>query len=258
MGDGPKILMLCSDGPSTRAIYNALKREYGDLTVVMEGPVSRLEMARRRLKKLGYIKVAGQIAFSGIVVPLLTRLSTRRITQIEEEFGLRKDLDDERLTRVESVNSPRVISILQALQPDVVVVNGTRIINPDVLGSTKATFINTHAGITPRYRGVHGGYWALFEGRADLVGTTVHLVDKGIDTGGIIEQAFFKVTEHDNFVTYPYLHTAHGIPPLLRAISNTIRDGKPAIQESNGLESHLRYHPTIWEYLCKRIREGVK
>ena len=80
-----------------------------------------------------------------------------------------------------------------------------------------------HAGITPAYRGVHGGYWALAEGRTDLVGTTIHLVDEGIDTGGVIEQASFSPTEADTFVTYPYLHTAAGLPPLIEAVRGILR-----------------------------------
>jgi folate-dependent phosphoribosylglycinamide formyltransferase PurN len=37
---------------------------------------------------------------------------------------------------------------------------------------------------------VHGGYWALAENNPQLVGTTVHFVDTGIDTGEVIEQSF--------------------------------------------------------------------
>ena len=39
--------------------------------------------------------------------------------------------------------------------PRVVIVNGTRIIQERVLQSVDAIFLNTHAGITPMYRGVH-------------------------------------------------------------------------------------------------------
>ena len=43
-------------------------------------------------------------------------------------------------------------------------INGTRIISKATLGCVPAVFINTHVGITPTYRGVHGGYWSLVEG----------------------------------------------------------------------------------------------
>ena len=66
------------------------------------------------------------------------------------------------------------------------------------------------AGITPLYRGVHGAYWALAEGRRDLCGVTVHRVDAGIDTGEVLAQVLIDPTPQDNFVTYPWLQVAEG------------------------------------------------
>jgi methionyl-tRNA formyltransferase len=43
-----------------------------------------------------------------------------------------------------------------------------------------------HAGITPRYRGTHGGYWVLLNNDPGHCGVTIHLVDPGIDTGSIV------------------------------------------------------------------------
>ena len=48
--------------------------------------------------------------------------------------------------------------------------------------------LNYHAGITPKYRGMNGGYWALATGDAGNFGATVHLVDAGVDTGGVLHQ----------------------------------------------------------------------
>ena len=53
-----------------------------------------------------------------------------------------------------------------------------------LLEAVPAVFLNTLAGITPSYRGVHGAYWALVQRQPDACGVTVHLVDAGIDTGG--------------------------------------------------------------------------
>ncbi|MDQ4041594.1 MAG: formyl transferase, partial [Actinomycetota bacterium] len=117
--------------------------------------------------------------------------------------------------------------------------------------------LNVHAGITPLYRGVHGGYWALAEDRPDLVGTTVHLVDEGVDTGPVVERRTFSVEREDSFATYPYLHTAHGLPGLLAAVERALA-GELRPVDPLDLPSRVRYHPTLWGYLVTRARRGVR
>ena len=101
---------------------------------------------------------------------------------------------------------------LQELKPDLLIVNGTRIISKKTLESVSAPFINIHTGITPAYRGVHGGYWAVAKGKKNFFGTTIHYVDAGVDTGGIIEQVFAEPAKENNFYTYPYFQYATVLP----------------------------------------------
>jgi methionyl-tRNA formyltransferase len=257
MNKSPQIVLLCSDGDSTRAVHNALQKKFGHIKVIMEKPISRSEMAKRRAKKLGIIKVIGQISFVALVVPALYRQSKKRIAEIENKFALANQWINADISEIDSVNTDEAREILREINPDVVVVNGTRIISRKTLQSVNATFINMHAGITPAYRGVHGAYWALAEGKPELVGTTVHLVDEGIDTGNIIEQAFFAVEKNDNFATYPYLHTAYGIPLMLKAVEDCLKGTLQTKKDLPVLESKLRYHPTIFEYLSRKFRNGV-
>src|SRR5262249_45860604 len=109
------------------------------------------------------------------------------------------------LIDVPSVNSPECVACLARLDPRVVLLLGTRIINRETLAAIKAPVINYHAGITPKYRGVHGGYWAKAEGDLENFGVTVHLVDPGIDTGAVLYQARVAPTAQDNYATFPYI-----------------------------------------------------
>lgn len=143
------------------------------------------------------------------------------------------------------------------INPDIVLVNGTRIISSKVLGSTNAVFINMHTGITPKYRGVHGGYWALANNDKENCGVTIHIVDKGVDTGGILYQTTIPLTAKDNFITYPYLQFGEGLPLMKKAIDD-IAINKVVVMKPETTESKLWYHPTIWQYLFKRILKGKK
>ena len=254
---GP-VVMLATDGPSTRIVYHAIERELPGVSLILEQPVSRLKLVRGRLKKLSPVDVLGQLLFITLANPVLRRQGARRVESIKREYGLDDSPVLGTVYQVDSVNSPATRELLRDLAPTVVVVNGTRIIGKETLRAVRAPFINTHAGITPLYRGVHGGYWALAEGRPGLAGTTVHFVDEGIDTGSIIGQATFRISEDDNFATYPYLHTAAGLPLLIQAIRTIVTGGTPARTSRDDLPSRLRYHPTLWGYLAGRIRRGVR
>jgi methionyl-tRNA formyltransferase len=136
-------------------------------------------------------------------------------------------------------------------------VNGTRIITKKALTSSPATFINMHAGITPRYRGVHGAYWALVENNRKACGVTVHLVDPGIDTGSILAQTTIDPSNKDNFVTYPLLQLAAGLPAMIRAIADAL-DNRTTTLNQPDVKSKLWTHPTLGQYLWHRWQSGVR
>ena len=228
------------------------------MVAVIERPVSRWQLLRRRAKRLGLIPVIGQFLFVALCVPVMSRRGTRRIAEIARRHGMDLSPIEGRVVEVPSVNSGEARAALRRLRPRVVVVNGTRIIGEETLSAVGAPFVNTHAGITPLYRGVHGGYWALAEGRPDLVGTTVHLLDRGVDTGDPLAQVTFAVTNADSFATYPYLHTAHGIPALLGVVRRALNGNLEPEPNHSELPSKLRYHPTLWGYLATRIAKGVR
>lgn len=250
--------MLAGEGPSTLHVYNALAGRFGSVAVILEEPVPRSLLLRRRAKKLGWATVLGQLLFIAGVLPALRRRGARRVDEIKRVFGLSEAEIRGDVVRVPSVNSPAAREALRALSPDVVVVNGTRILDRETLGCVEVPMVNLHAGITPAYRGVHGGYWALREGHAGLAGSTVHLVDAGIDTGAVIGQATFTPGPRDSFATYPYLHTAAGLPLLLSAVERALSGTLAAHPPRAELPSKLRSHPTAWQYLYGRVRRGVR
>jgi len=141
--------------------------------------------------------------------------------------------------------------------PDLVIVNGTRIISRKVLESINATFINTHGGITPKYRGVFGGYWAVASKDRENFGVPTHLVDPGIDTVGILYQKHIQITTKDNITTYPYLMAGEGIRLMEKAILSFSENNLKTIQPQT-VESKLFHTPTIWEYLYGKIKYGAK
>lgn len=247
-----RIVMLVGKGDSTNILFHSLKNEYDIVAVILEDAVSTKEFLNKRIKKLGIWKVTGQVLFQLSVSKILNRISSARKKEILEKY----DLDDskipsEKVIKIDSVNNPKCISLLQKLNPEIVIVNGTRIISKKVLQSVPVKFINIHAGITPKYRNVHGAYWALVNNDLENCGVTVHEVDTGIDTGNIIYQKKIEITNRDNFCTYPLLQLAEGIIYLKRTLLDIFSNNLS--YKRNNLESRIWHHPTLGEYLYHRI-----
>jgi methionyl-tRNA formyltransferase len=258
MSDRRGVIMVAGEGESTRFVFNRLQRAVGVRKIIIEGPVETKTFLKRRVAKLGLRTVAGQILFKAAVARPLRLRSGARISEIKNQFDLDDTAIPERdVIRVSSINAPEAIEHLRALDPAVVVVNGTRIIAKKVLEAIVAPFINMHAGITPLYRGVHGGYWALAKGDREHCGVTVHIVDPGIDTGEIIGQALIAPTAVDNFATYPLLQTAAGLPVLIDAVK-AVLDGNLQRKAPPAGASQLWSHPTLTQYLTFRLQNGTR
>jgi Formyl transferase len=259
-GRSGRIVLLAGPGQPSHIVFHYLAARFADVVVVMEEPVPRVTLARRRARRLGWPAVIGQVAFVVVALPLLRRAGADRVGEILTGSGL--DVSAVAAVHsVPSVNGPATAELLRQLEPTVVVVNGTRIIADSILTAVSCPFINIHAGITPRYRGVHGAYWALAEGRPDLVGTTVHLVDAGIDTGGVLARAYFAPGPTDTIATYPYRHLADGLPLLVEQIGHVVNGAELERAEplpADDAGSQLRWHPTLWGYLWARLRRGVR
>ncbi|MCU0679661.1 MAG: formyl transferase [Planctomycetes bacterium] len=253
-----KVVILAGNYSSTNIVYHALKNDFNIVKVVREEKVPRVELVKRRIKKLGIVKVIGQILFMAMIVPVLEITSGRRRADIMGKYGLDDSpISPDLLKDVRSINSDEALVELKRLDPAAVVINGTRIISEKILNNCSAKFINMHAGITPAYRGSHGAYWALAKKDRENAGVTVHLVDKGIDTGAIIAQARITSEADDNFVTYPWLQTAAGLPLLKQAVRDALAGHLKTKPVSTG-PSELYSHPTIWGYLWRRMRYGIK
>jgi peptidoglycan/xylan/chitin deacetylase (PgdA/CDA1 family) len=85
-----------------------------------------------------------------------------------------------------NLNGPAAIKLLSESDADLGIVLGTRILKPTTFSIPHFGCINLHKGKVPEYRGMPPGFWEIFD-RATTAGVTVHFVDKGLDTGDVLE-----------------------------------------------------------------------
>ncbi len=92
-----------------------------------------------------------------------------------------------------------------------------------IINLPKYNTINCHAGKLPFYRGRNVLNWALINDEK-VFGITVHFVDEGIDTGDIILQQTYSITDKDTYGTLLEIAYDECAKLLYKAIKQ-IQDG---------------------------------
>lgn len=257
--DSCSIAILTSHGPANYALINSLHKICTIKLIVFESQAfGKSRLLLKRLRKLGLINVINQMLFKLLDVISFQRRAARNARKIlgDQITFDRGKFAQVRLADVGSVNSPEVRNVLHAEKADVVIVSGTSILDGTLLQMLGATpVINIHCGITPRYRGNHGAFWAIVNGDWANVGTTVHFVDLGIDTGGIISQESIELEPADDPRTIGLKQYAVGIRLLSEAIPRICAGDTSTIRRDD-LDSRLYSSPTFTGYL--RFRKRMK
>tara|TARA_B100000767_G_scaffold272688_1_gene300969 strand:- start:1053 stop:1817 length:765 start_codon:yes stop_codon:yes gene_type:complete len=251
-----KILVLAVDQRTTWMLTNAIFEICPDLEVLLLSKHSKIDILFSRYKKNGLSSVIGQIIFIFFSKLFLSSKKKYISKLIQQANLLDSNLNNIEVTKLGNDEELKVAEYLKNHNPDIVVVNGTKILSKNILNSCNAEFINLHCGITPAYRGVHGAYWALVNNDIENCGVTIHQVDSGIDTGAIFYQQKIVVSELDNFHVYPFKQYILGIPLMLKVINDISNNSTQNLQ--NTLPSRLYQHPTIVQYLCSRFKFGIK
>ena len=122
--------------------------------------------------------------------PILDRALERGIAaQAIDPGHFRSKLSDEA--------ERQFIDTLKSAQIDWVILAGfMRIIKSDFLRAFPERIVNIHPSLLPSFPGLNATQQALDYG-VGITGTTVHIVDQGIDTGAIIAQEPVRVQPGD-------------------------------------------------------------
>jgi len=100
--------------------------------------------------------------------------------------------------QVPHINHPSVVALMQRLQPDLIAVFGTSLIRGELLQAGRLGMVNLHGGLSPEYRGADCTFWALYNREPEKIGCTIHYIDSGIDTGGLIAHVCPQIRPGDD------------------------------------------------------------
>lgn len=101
----------------------------------------------------------------------------------EQNFGSRADW------------AARLLDHVQFLKPDLVVLAGfMKVLPANFVSALSPNLINLHPSLLPAFKGAHAVRDALAAG-AERTGSTIHIVDEGVDTGQVISQRELEIRQ---------------------------------------------------------------
>jgi folate-dependent phosphoribosylglycinamide formyltransferase PurN len=141
--------------------------------------------------------------------------------------------------RMGDINQLEMDALSDALTADAFIVFGASFIRGplcDQLVARRA--VNIHMGVSPHYRGSGTNFWAMYDRRADLVGATIHLLTRGLDSGPMLFHALPPADAVD-----PFVHGMRAVRAAHAAVVHHLKQGtlldlQPAAQDK---ARQLRY-----------------
>ena len=187
-----RIAILCSDDAHHKYLVALLCAKFNVVAVVVEPAASQ----RRRLRLRRQYKNYAYSLYHHLRRTVLGLNAYRR----KYFAGCADNNATPRRLVVDFINDPVVVQLLRETSPDITIVICTSILGREVLNAAGMA-INVHGGFLPYYRGNHCFFFALYNQDFDKIGSTIHFVDAGIDTGDIIESIIPPLYEDDNAET---------------------------------------------------------
>ena len=241
-----KITLFTSDSLRHKYLVNLLSNQCKELYVVIESKSMINSVIPERYpanntyeKYFKFVKDAQEKFFNENKLPK----SKEIIKQVNIKFG--------------ELSSIEIEKISEFLESDLYIVFGSSYIKGDLVKFLiKKKAINVHAGLSPYYKGTDCNFWALYDGNPHLVGSTIHLLSKGIDDGAIL----YHVVSNNR--SSPFEYTMSTILVAFNSLSDRIKDNslfkiKPTDQKKEKLIRYTKKidfnEKVIIEYFKKKI-----
>lgn len=249
------IVVVTAGGPYPWILINALAAIHPDVSVLLETPESRKHFFKRRARLLGWPQATGQF-FTMLASRFGKKFARRREAEILAADGVSARPDPTiKVRQVPSANAPETHAAIAREEAAVVLLAGCRILSAETLSNISCPVINYHAGITPLYRGMMGGYWARVAGDEANYGTTVHLVDPGVDTGMVLYQKFISPDRRETMLTDAMAQAVASRQIVIAAVNDALA-GHLSPKPAEGA-SRQHFHPPIWTYLKNGLTRGI-
>jgi len=97
-----------------------------------------------------------------------------------------------------TINKKKYLLKIKKINPNLIVLNATSLLNKKFIYAFRNKIINIHAGLIPYYRGSGCNVWTFYNKELKYTGVSIHFVNEKIDDGKIILQSQSSFAKNDN------------------------------------------------------------
>lgn len=154
---------------------------------------------------------------------------------------------------VENINSKKAYDFSMGLNPDLIIVSGTRMVKPKMLSvTTKSGILNLHTGLSPYIKGgPNCTNWCIATKQYHLVGNTIMWIDEGIDTGNIVTTELTKIDWSKSLLDIHVAVMEHAHKLYVKAIK-FIEEGNVSNVKQSDICDGKTYYTKEWKLDNKR------
>ncbi|NNM15488.1 MAG: hypothetical protein HKO56_02430 [Bacteroidia bacterium] len=247
-----KLLLWIGNEPSQKALANKLAEEFDIIGIVTESRISKRKITLRKL----YYYIYEKIFLSEINNAWFEMKNY--FDQKYSAYPTAKRLD------VENINAEEAYNFSKDLNPDLIIVSGTRLIKSTMLSiQSQKGILNLHTGVSPFIKGgPNCTNWCIATKQFHLVGNTIMWIDEGIDSGNIVTTEFTPI---DWKLPLLHIHISvmeHAHRLYQKAIRFIVKGGNSNVKQES-LGNGKTYYTKDWRLKNKKdlimnLREAQK
>lgn len=152
---------------------------------------------------------------------------------------------------VTSLNDNNSVSFIEKKTPNWVIYGGGGILKDSFIYAAQGRILNAHSGPLPEIRGMNACEWSILLGYKPAV--TIHLINRGIDTGGIISKLPVITHPGDSIQVLRNRCVLEGIKALVHiALNPPVEIPKPDINAYSYRQCYIMA-PAMKELLEKKL-----
>jgi len=148
---------------------------------------------------------------------------------------------------VENINSDEAYEFSKKIDPDLILVSGTRLVKEKMLSlKPRIGILNLHTGLSPYIKGgPNCTNWCIATKQFHLIGNTIMWIDSGIDTGNILTTEFTELNGNENLAQIHLKVMEHAHSLYIKSIKD-LEFGKSKSIPQSEIAKGKTYYTKDW------------